>query len=88
LSNYVFEDLRKPKAPNTRKFETFANLNVELTTKTENLEYSSPSSTADESLIKKNENLKAKLASSKNYIGNFPSKMEFLSINNMSYLQI
>jgi hypothetical protein len=61
---------------------------VELTTKTKNLESSSPSSTANESLIKKNENLKAKQVSSKNDIGNLPSKMEILSINNMSYLQI
>jgi hypothetical protein len=47
-------------------FETFANLNDELTTKIEQLESKAPSSTIDESLIKKNEKLKAKLDSSLN----------------------
>jgi hypothetical protein len=45
-------------------FETFANLNDELTTKIEQLESKALSSTIDESLIKKNEKLKAKLDSS------------------------
>jgi hypothetical protein len=35
------------------KFELFANLNVELTTKIEQLESNAPSFTTDESLIKK-----------------------------------
>jgi hypothetical protein len=43
------------------KFETFANLNCELTTKIEQLESNVPSSTTDDSLVKKNEKLKAKL---------------------------
>jgi hypothetical protein len=46
------------------KFETFANLNSELSTKIELLESSAPSTATDDSLIKKNEKLKAKLASS------------------------
>jgi hypothetical protein len=41
-------------------FETFANLNCELTTKIEKLQSNAPSSTTDDSLIKKNEKLKAK----------------------------
>jgi hypothetical protein len=52
------------------KFETFANLNCELTTKIEQLESNTPSSTTDDSLIKKNEKLKAKLASSQDTIQN------------------
>jgi hypothetical protein len=36
------------------KFETFANLNCELTTKIEQLESNAPSSATDDSLIKKN----------------------------------
>jgi hypothetical protein len=50
------------------KFETFANLNCELTTKIEQLESNAPSSTTDHRLIKKNEKLKAKLASSQQAI--------------------
>jgi hypothetical protein len=46
------------------KFETFANLNYDLSTKIEQLEFSAPSSATDDGLIKKNEKLKAKLASS------------------------
>jgi hypothetical protein len=46
------------------KFETFVNLNCELSTKFEQLEYSAPSTATNDSLIKKNEKLKAKLASS------------------------
>jgi hypothetical protein len=45
-------------------FEIFANLNCELTTKFEQLKSNAPSSTIDDSLIKKNEKFKAKLASS------------------------
>jgi hypothetical protein len=52
------------------KFETFANLNCELTTKLEQLESNAPSSTTDDSLIKKNEKLKAKLAISQEAIEN------------------
>jgi FtsZ-binding cell division protein ZapB len=61
------------------KFETFANL---LTTKIEQLESNGPSSTTDDSLIKKNEKLKAKLASSQEAIENLLEKMEILSIHN------
>jgi hypothetical protein len=45
------------------KFETFANLNCELSTKIEQLESSAPFTATDDSLTK-NEKLKAKLASS------------------------
>jgi hypothetical protein len=37
------------------KFETFANLNCELTTKIEQIESNAPSSATDDCLIKKNE---------------------------------
>jgi FtsZ-binding cell division protein ZapB len=63
-------------------FETFANLNCELSTKIEQLESSAPSSATDDSLIKKNEKLKAKLASSQEAIENLLGKMEILSIHN------
>jgi hypothetical protein len=43
------------------KFKTFANFNCELTNKIEQLESKAPSSTTDDSLVKKNEKLKAKL---------------------------
>jgi hypothetical protein len=46
------------------KFETFANLNCELSNKIEQLEYSASSTATDDGLIKKNEKLKAKFASS------------------------
>jgi hypothetical protein len=46
------------------KFETFANLNYVLTTKTEQLESKSTSLTTNDILVKNNEKLKAKLASS------------------------
>jgi hypothetical protein len=46
------------------KFETFANLNCELSTKIEQLESSAPSLATDVGRIKKNEKLKAKLVSS------------------------
>jgi FtsZ-binding cell division protein ZapB len=64
------------------KFETFANFNCELTTKIEQLESNAPSSTTDDSLIKKNEKLKAKLASSQEVIENLLEKMEILRIHN------
>jgi hypothetical protein len=64
------------------KFETFANLNCELTTKIEQLESNAPSSTTDESLVKKNEKLMAKLASSQESIENLLKKMEIISIHN------
>jgi hypothetical protein len=64
------------------KFETFANLNSELSTKIELLESSAPSTTTDDGLIKKNEKLKAKLASSQEAIENLLEEMEILSIHN------
>jgi hypothetical protein len=63
------------------KFETFANLNCELTTKIEQLESKAPSSTTDDRFIKKNEKLKAKLASSHGAIENLLEKM-VISIHN------
>jgi FtsZ-binding cell division protein ZapB len=64
------------------KFETFENLNCELSTKIEQLESSAPSTATDDCLIKKNEKLKAKLASSQEAIENLLGKMEILSIHN------
>jgi hypothetical protein len=64
------------------KFETFTNLNCELTTKIKQLESNDPSSTTNASLFKKNEKLKAKLASSQEGIENLLEKMEILSIHN------
>jgi hypothetical protein len=64
------------------KFEAFANLNYELSTKIEQLESSAPSTATDDGLIKKNEKLKAKLASSQEAIENLLGKMEILSIHN------
>jgi hypothetical protein len=55
-------------------FETFANLNCELTTKIEKLESNAPSAATDDSLIKKNEKLKTKLASSQEAIENLLEK--------------
>jgi FtsZ-binding cell division protein ZapB len=63
-------------------FETFANLNCELSTKIEQLESSATSTATDDSLIKKNGKLKAKLASSQEAIENLLGKMEILSIHN------
>jgi CCR4-NOT transcriptional regulation complex NOT5 subunit len=63
-------------------FETFTNLNCELTTKIEQLESKDSSSTTDDSLVKKNEKLNAKLATSQHAIENFLEKMEILSIHN------
>jgi hypothetical protein len=64
------------------KCESFANLNVELTTKVEQLESKAPSSTIDDSLVKKNEKLNAKLVSSQDGIENLLEKMKILSIHN------
>jgi FtsZ-binding cell division protein ZapB len=64
------------------KFEKFANLNCELSTKLEQLESSAPSTATEDGLIRKNEKLKAKLASSQEAIENFLGKMEILSIHN------
>jgi hypothetical protein len=64
------------------KFEVFANLNCELSTKIEQLESSAISTAIDDGLIKKNENLKAKLASSQEVIENLVGNMEILSIYN------
>jgi FtsZ-binding cell division protein ZapB len=64
------------------KFEAFVNLNCELSTKIEQLEYSAPSSATDNGLIQKNEKLKAKLASFQEAIENLLGKMEILSIHN------
>jgi hypothetical protein len=64
------------------KFETFANLNCELSTKIELLESSAPSTATDDGLIKENNKLKAKLASSQEAIENLLEKMEILSIHN------
>jgi FtsZ-binding cell division protein ZapB len=65
-----------------KKFETFANLNCELSTKIEQLESNAPSSTTDDSLVKKNEKLKTKLASFQEAIENLLGKIEILSIHN------
>jgi FtsZ-binding cell division protein ZapB len=64
------------------KFKTFANLNVELTTKIGQLKSKAPSSTIDDSLIKKNEKLKAKLTSFQDAIENLLDKIEIFSIHN------
>jgi FtsZ-binding cell division protein ZapB len=64
------------------KFETFANLNCELSTKIEQLETSAPSTATDDGLVKRNEKLKAKLANSQEAIENLLGKMEILSIHN------
>jgi hypothetical protein len=63
-------------------FETFANLNCELSTKIEQLESNAPSSATNDVFIKKNEKLKAKLASSQEAIENLLGKMGILSIHN------
>jgi chromosome segregation ATPase len=55
------------------KFETFANLKCELSTKIEQLKSSATSTATEDSLIKKNEKLKAKLASSQDVIENLLS---------------
>jgi hypothetical protein len=63
------------------KFESFAYLNVELTTKIEQLDSKVVSLTTDESIIKKNEKLKANLASSQDAIENM-LKMEVFNMHN------
>ena len=63
------------------QYETFANLNVELSTKTEQLEASASINeitTNDEQLVKKNEKLKAKLAISQEAYKSLITKMETL----------
>ena len=65
-----------------RKFETFANLNCELSTKIEQLESSATSTATDDGLIKKNEKLKSKLASSQEAIENSLEKIEIFSLHN------
>jgi chromosome segregation ATPase len=64
------------------KFEAFANLNYELSTKIEQLESSATSIATDDGLIKKNEKIKAKLASSQEVIENLLGKIEILSVHN------
>jgi hypothetical protein len=64
------------------KFETFANLNGELSTKIEQLESNAPSSATNDGLIKKNEKLKTRLASSQEAIENLLGKMKILNIHN------
>jgi hypothetical protein len=64
------------------KFETFSNLNSELSTKIELLESSAPSTATGDGLIKKNEKLKAKLASPQEAIENLLEILEILSIHN------
>jgi hypothetical protein len=64
------------------KIETFANLNCELTTRIKQIESKAPSSTTDDSLVKKNEKLKVKLASSQDAIENLLEKMKILSMHN------
>jgi hypothetical protein len=64
------------------KFEAFVNLNCELSTKIEQLESSATSTATDDGIIKKNEKLKAKLASSQEAIENLLEKMKILSIHN------
>jgi hypothetical protein len=64
------------------KFETFAKLNCELSTKIEQLESSAPSSATDDGLVKKNKKIMPKLASSQEAIENLLGKMEILSIHN------
>jgi FtsZ-binding cell division protein ZapB len=58
------------------------NLNCELSTKIEQLESSAPSLATNDGLIKKNEKLKAKLASSQEAIENLLGKLAILSIHN------
>jgi FtsZ-binding cell division protein ZapB len=58
------------------------NLNCELSTKIEQLESSAPSLATNDGLSKKNEKLKAKLASSQEAIENLLGKLAILSIHN------
>jgi hypothetical protein len=66
------------------KFETFCELNSELSTKIEQLESSASSTATNDGLINKNEKLKAKLASSEEAIENLLGKMKFLAYTIMS----
>jgi FtsZ-binding cell division protein ZapB len=70
------------KNDNKSLLEKIANLNCELTTKIEQLESKAPSSTTNDSLVKKNEKLKAKLTSSQDTIENLLEKIEIISIHN------
>jgi hypothetical protein len=81
LKNKLISSQDDYKCP-VEKFETFANLNCELSTKIEQLESNATSSAIDDSLIKKNKKLKAKLASSQEAIENLLEKMKILSIHN------
>ena len=61
------------------QYETFANLNIELSTKIEQLEASATTNTCtinDEKLVKKNEKLKEELASSQDAYKSLLAKME------------
>ena len=61
------------------QYETFANLNIELSTKIEQLEASATTNACtinDEQLVKKNEKLKEKLASSQDVYKSLHAKME------------
>ena len=63
------------------QYENFANLNVELSTKIEQLEASATTNEctiSDKQLAKKNEKLKEKLASSQNDYQSLLAKMEIL----------
>jgi hypothetical protein len=67
------------------KFETFANLNCELSTKIEQLESNAPFSATNNGLINKNEKLKAKLDSPQEAIENLlGKKWKFLAYITMS----
>jgi hypothetical protein len=59
-------------------------LNCELSTKIEQLESSATSTATDDGLIKKDENLKAKLASSQEAIENLLEKWKGLAYTTMS----
>ena len=64
------------------QYETFANLNMELSTKIEQLEASAITSECtinDEQLVKKNEKLKEKIASSQDAYKSLLTKIETMS---------
>ena len=66
------------------QYETFANLNIELPTKIEQLEASATTNACtinDEQLVKKNEELKEKLASSQDAYKSLLAKMETICVN-------
>ena len=63
------------------QYETFANVNIELSTKIEQLEASANTNNCiiiDEQLVKKNERLKEKLASSQDAYKSLLAKLEIL----------